>query len=711
MTPTLRVTIFHSSLDPGGLVVENPDGWDSLVTSFTRHKEFHSLIKEFKGNFSWFGLCLTTLKKIESDFGPNTIVTVMFDLTYDYGSSYNNLFEGKFKLFQLEEIIVADRENYRLNVPIIRDDFWTNFIGFLDSPVDLQAAVDLKGNVRDTIDSFVLPMPSQKIRQVYQSKPTNIADIITQPSPPNYALSATNPYAPFYLNKEIRDEITKKFNYIVAAQSTIPGENFSMDFDGDYEAIGTIYIADSFFIPVGNYSDVELNIKINDGAPIPFTRTSIIGFDGFNATEVTKFEYSDVHSLVVGDKVTLYWEYTGGSNSTFVVLYDGSTIFSGVDPQVINPDLTINGDTVFIQTSTDAYLIKNALKSIVSKVCCQDDAVLSDYLDTCAGQNAIFRGKHNRGYSFDQKPFTMSMNEWWKGADPLLFLGLGYTEVMGVKKIEVEDRAKFFDASTSINISNVEKISRRYDLEKIFSSIEFRYKKGQTESNSGLDDTQTARTWNTDMPDGTKDSTICEWLAASMPIEQSRRKRVTAGEDDRNDEDIMVVALVPDGDNWLPEFGDVFASITNLLNANFRVNVRHSATRLFRRAIAWYNGCMAFSIVGNFNFGSGEGNFSMTSQLDPADCEAVSNPDVVVDEGASFVADPDNALFVPVVYELEDVPFTFEQFQAVDAERKKCIGVSRTNVGHAPMAIIDLDWSVFKSRANILVIQRTTQGL
>lgn len=711
MTPTLRVTIFHSSLDPGGLVVENPDGWDSLVTSFTRHKEYHSLIKEFKGNFSWFGPCLSELKSIEIAFGPNTIVIVKFDLTYDYGSSYSNLFEGRFKLFQLEEILIADRENYRLNVPIIRDDFWTSFIGFLDSPIDLQGVIDLKGNVRTGINKIVLPMPSQKIRQVYQTKPTDLADQITQPQPPTFNLSAANPYAPFYLNKDIRDEITKRLNYPPGAQATIPGELFKMDFDGEYEAIGDIFIADSFFLPVGDYSDVELKIKINDDAPIAFTRTSIPGFDGFNVTEVTRFEYSDVHSLVRGDKITLYWEYTGATFTTFVVFYDNLPYFSGTDPQIANPVFTLNGNTVFVQTSTDAYLIKDALKSVVSKIACQDNAIVSDYLDTCAGRNAIFRGKHNRGYSFDQKPFTMSFNEWWKGADPLLFLGLGYTEVLGVKKIEVEDRAKFFDESTSINISNVEKISRRYDLEKIFSAIEFRYKKGQTESNSGLDDPQTARTWNTDMPDGAKDSTICEWLAASMPIEQSRRKRITAGDDDRNDEDIMVVALVPDGDDWLPEFGNVFADITNLLNPDFRINVRHSATRLFRRAIAWYQGCMAFSITGLFKFGSGEGNFSMTSQLDPSDCEAVSNPDVVVDEGASIVADPENSLFVPIVYELEDVPMTFDMFDAIDQARKKCIGVSRTSEDHAPMIIVDLDWKTFESKADIIVLQRTSQGL
>ena len=39
----------------------------------------------------------------------------------------------------------------------------------------------------------------------------------------------------------------------------------------------------------------------------------------------------------------------------------------------------------------------------------------------------------------------------------------------------------------------------------------------------------------------------------------------------------------PDGLNWLPEFGTAFNLVTNLLNPDFRINIRHSATRLFQR--------------------------------------------------------------------------------------------------------------------------------
>ena len=65
-----------------------------------------------------------------------------------------------------------------------------------------------------------------------------------------------------------------------------------------------------------------------------------------------------------------------------------------------------------------------------------------DYLATCKGRNAIFRGKHVRATISQQSNSVMSFDEW-KGADPLLFLGLSYTEVAGLEDRDHEKRAYF----------------------------------------------------------------------------------------------------------------------------------------------------------------------------------------------------------------------------------------------------------------------------
>jgi len=699
-------------------VVENPIGWDTAVISLERHKDYHSLIENFKGNFMWYGTAMETLKQIETDYGINAIVGLEIDISYKEGV-FTNLFTGQIKLPQLEEIIIADRVHYKMTAPIIRDDFWTKFINRSDSQVDLQAAIDLDGNARTAITKIVLPMPSQKIRSEL------IGSIFsTQEIPAVGVGTAPGRWLQVDNTVETVSEIKTKYGLYTAANSAEPVNIIDILWDGVYEFDFRFDVSDLDSLAVINTinpANFRFYFKKNSDALIAFTETDVVNSGDSTDPDFTSFTYNTGSlNLVAGDKLYVYGKYIGGAGDYFKLIIwgtDGLT-FTSTEGDLTYPTgaqgswITGQADTTYEETSTDAYLIKDAAESIVSKLVGQNAAVKSDYLDTCKGFNAIFRGKHVRGYDFATKQFSMSFEEWWKGANPLLFLGLGYTEVAGVKKIEIEDRAHFYDIVPAVNISNVNKLVRRYDLERIYKSIEIGYKKSLSESESGIDDPQTKRWFNTDFNSiGEKETILCEWMAASLAIERSRRNRVELGKDDRNDEEIMVVALVEDGSDWLPEFGTVFNSVTNLLNSDFRINIRHSATRLFKRAQAWFNGCMVYSDTGKFVFNRGEGNYEMTSQFDVADCEAIDDPEPVLDEGADITADTTDILFVPRIYEAESVPMAFDTYQDIVANKNKALGISRTSTGHVPMHILDLGFTIHKSEASLLLLQATEDGL
>lgn len=744
MTPLSRFTLFHSSLPAEGLVVENPIGWDTAVLSLVRHDNYYSLVKMFKGNFMWYGEGMATLKQIAKDFGPKAYVILTIDLSFKAGV-FINIFRGQPKLKQLEEIIIADRENYKMTVPIIRDDFWTKFINRSDSQVNLEGAVDIDGNARTPISKIVLPMPSQKIIQTYRGFESTGATIYQNDID-------EDEYIQIAFGEAELNELEYKYTLQTSANPDKPFNLFEARYAGDYDfeariecsikhlvgdppgdCSGTLYLTD----PTSSY--INFYIQKNEEPAILFSTTDFI-------SQSTVYEISESFSLNIGDVVRIYgvmfddsWKQndaidniliwgndnssvflttatfapTGGGGSCEVdTITFGTRNFSVAPSAETKPTwLEITGSTVAPDTTTDAFLIKDAAESIISKIVGQDAAVKSDYLDTCRGYNAIFRGKHIRGWDFATKQFSMSFDEWWKGANPLLFLGLGYTEVAGVKKIEIEDRAHFFNPTPVVNISNVNKLVRRYDLERIYKSIEVGYKDGLgSESASGIDDTQTKRFFNTDL-DGEKAIILCEWIAASLTLERSRRNRIELQKDDKNDEKIMVVALVPDGDDWLPEFGTAFNLVTNLLNSDFRINIRHSATRLFKRAQAWFNGCMLFSETGVFTFDRGEGNYEMTSQLEESDCEAVSGTEPIIDEGANIEADTEDIIFVPQIWEAEGVPLSFETYQEIDENKNNALGISRTDSDHVPMHILDLGFEIFQSKANLLLLQATTEEL
>lgn len=713
MTPQSRFTIFHSSLPVEGLVVKDPIGWDTVVLSLERHKDYHSLFQYFKGNFMWYGEAMKILKTIEKDFGINAYVRLEIDLSYKTGV-WVNIYEGKIELPQLEEVMIADKAQYKMTIPIVQDDFITKFLNRQDSQVDLQATVDLDGNARTAVNKIVLPMPSQKIRSRF--KRTINYDPPFYPSGATSVLAAALSYLMFTNSRNDLDEVEQRFDYGTQISTENPTNVskyiFKAKYDGSYN-LNTVIKYTIIFNAALN-ADVEWFYALCQSGVLTVTQ---IGTTSSIAGGIQMFENGSESvnvnfDLLAGDEVYIYGTLDVNVNATANYFPDYDT---DPGPAIVPAytSLEITASTTYKQTSTDAYLIKDAAEAIVSKLVGQNSAVKSDYLGTCKGRNAIFRGKHVRGYDFATKQFSMSFEEWWKGANPLLFLGLGYTEVAGVKKIEIENRAYFYDKVPVVNISNVNKLVRRYDLEKIYKSIEIGYKKGVgSESESGIDDPQTKRFYNTDFSSfGAKETILCEWMAASLAIERSRRNRVELSKDDRNDEEIMVVAVTPDGSDWLPEFGTAFNLVSNLLNPDFRINIRHSATRLFKRAQAWFNGCMLYSDTGVFTFNRGEGNYEMTSQLEDTDCEAVPGTEPIIDEGADIDADTNDILFVPRIYEASNVPMAFTTYQNIVANKNKALGISRTDTGHVPMHIMDLGYELFQSNATILLLQATENEL
>jgi hypothetical protein len=319
-------------------------------------------------------------------------------------------------------------------------------------------------------------------------------------------------------------------------------------------------------------------------------------------------------------------------------------------------------------------------------------------------RNALFRGKHNRGYTFSQKNMSMSMKNWWEGAEPGFNLSLGYTKQAGVDKIFIEDKSFAYNPTPVVNLSNARDLVRRYDLERLFSSIEFGFAKWSSESASGIDDHQTKKTYNTNAKTFEKDfKNLSQFFCAALAIESSRRKRVELGQDDRLDEEIMMVSVIP-GAPWTLEFDENFDAVSNLLNPTRRANLRHSPNRFFKRWQGVYNPCLRSAE--SFTFGRGEGNYDATTRLKPTDYEATANPDELVDEKENRQANGAR-LWVPEIWELSDYKMDWTTYKQIRDNKENAIGLSRTSTNFAPMFITSLDFEMFKGAANMILLQAT----
>lgn len=396
--------------------------------------------------------------------------------------------------------------------------------------------------------------------------------------------------------------------------------------------------------------------------------------------------------VVIGDLIYLYvtWgvSLAASGNTTYDFSVGDSTI-----------EFTQNSFTE--NTEVDSFLLRDAAESILSKIISRNNVMYSNYLGdetptACAANFAIMKGLHVRGYTMADKPMFMSFDDWWAGANPIFNLGLGYETIGGTEFIRIEGKSHFYDDEYSMTFSNVDGITRVYDKDKIFKSIEIGYEKWSAESASGVDDPQTKHTYNTRFKIiGKDEKVLSKFIAASLAIEQTRRNRVEFGKDWRLDEDTIIIALSNDSSPYQPELDEAFSAITGLLNSDTRYNIRLTPARNFERWKPYFNGCLQLYIPETYNFGSGEGNYDMQSTGDES-CDSgtlAENQDINVTTSFYHGAG---------AYEFQTY-MSWEDYKTVRDNRNKAIRVSNTTSNYKLCKIDVMEFDHFNSLADFTV--------
>jgi hypothetical protein len=721
--PLFRFTLNNSIA--GSLQISEPGGWDEAVLKLERNQEFHSLVEFYDQPLTFYGQSsngnggLDYIREIERSQGPDAQITILIEISQDEGVTYETVFDGLIDITSCKEV-----DFYKAEYGIIRNDFWQKFINRKSTPVNMGASTDVDGNAITSILPSTLTLTSQKIRQTFERRqestfPDNISSVSFGTT--NYLIwGNTNP---------VIDEITQRVEYGTQVSSELPttAEKYLWKFDyaGDY----AIDLNIKYYIGFGASRTYDLRwyyaYKVGGvltgltqiGATISGTAIDVTWSAGSPHTLSTTLTFSEGGAeLYIYGTLVLSSASTGGS---YFPDFDNDP---GAPFDPVYTTLTIDADTTYPNTTANAYQVLNAARSIASKITGSYPCIQSDYLlsaSGCGHNYAVTKGLYVRGYNTTDKPFYMSFDDWWKGFNPILCLGLGY--VNGADEIEIEPRSEFYDPVPVLNLDYVNNIERSWDTRLVFKTVEVGYEKWSAESGSGIDDPQTKHTYNTRFKTVGEDiKMLSKFYAASLGIEQTRRNRVEFGKDWRLDEDLMVIALQR-ADNSLPELGNgpYTGGITDLLNFATRYNVRITPARNLIRWRDFLSGCLKWYYDADglgtrlgFQFASGEGNVETSSTLASTDCEyddyAWDAPTLSlyglhsVTENSN-ITPSENYLFVPILYEFEH-PLTWEEYKAIQAYRKKAIGVSRTNSGHAPCFIMNLEYQITKGKAKFTVL-------
>ncbi len=729
MSPLFRFTLNNSILGP--LVITEPGGWDESLMKLQRNEEYHSIVEVYEQPLTFSGTSIEGNGGLEyireaEEQGPDSQISINIELSEDDGDTYSLLFNGLLKISTIHE-----HDFYVLECGVIRNDLWSKFMNRKSTPVDLSSTTDLDGGTRSAVSPFTLSLPSQKTRKNYNGYLGAGTSIYEDDI-------AVNDYIQFDFDTITISEVETKYNLSIAPNVDRPVSLIDIAEDGDYtfttkiemgivqQGGGTIPgCAGAFATAVAN-AYITVYFQINDDTPIVFTETN--HSPGFQSTE---YSYAATHTLKVGDQIRMYgimpsdaWKFPisvdsiviwgfdntaipikigtwtfGGASCLLSTVIDSTQNIAAPSGNTIPTFLTIVADTTYLDTDCEAFQIGAAAESIVSKLVGQNSVISSNYIlsSNCGAYYALTRGLNVRGYSLTDKPFTMSFDDWWAGANPVLNLGLGYNG----SNIEILKKDDFYNPIPIINFDYVNKVERSYNDKTIFKSIEIGYEKWSAESDSGVDDPQTKHTYRTRYQTSGNDIQIkSKFFAASLGIEQTRRNRAEQGKDWRLDEDVIIMALKVGVSR--PELGSDLSAVSDLLNSATRYNIRISPAWNFRRWKAFLNGGQFWYTTNeDFYFASGEGNIKMSSTRTGGDCEfpgqtAVENADI--DGGAA-----EDFLFLPIVYEFE-YPLTFEQYKLIRSNPKNAIGISRTNTGHVACFITELAYQPTHGKGKFTVI-------
>lgn len=727
----------------GSHVISDPDGWKEIKLKLERDKEYHSLVEMvelplrfYRTNDSVDG-GYDYITNIEQTQGIDALIELLIEVSEDNGVTYETFFNGLLELVTIKDI--SDAESYIVECNIVRNDFWSKFFNRKSQQVDLSGTTDLDGNSRTPLGDVTIALPSQRIRQnsnLYTPIPMVLGVLwpSTFSSPDFQVDIGEDDYIQISFPNAIIDEIEVNNNIFSAAtRDVIPYPMYTVKYSGTYTFDIQVALTEAFyssasgglheyidmkglssFSPSGTL-DIIVYIQINGDVPIEFTvsdHSAVSSGTGSSANDYwTEYNYADTLTLNAGDTIKIYGQkvtsgsfgygngaiklneqvHQLGSDSANNIQFSGGIAtlpFNGVTESYI----IIEADTTFEDSETEAFLLRDAAESILTKIVGRDQVLYSDYLgnDTpsgCAAKYAITKGLHIRGYTMADKPMTMSFDDWWDGANPIFNLGLGYEEILGTEYIRIEDKGYFYDDDYSITFSNVDKITRSYDKDKIFKSIEIGYQKWSAESASGVDDPQTKHTYNTRFKIIGKDEKILsKFFAGSLGIEQTRRNRVEFGTDWRLDEDTIILAL---SDSYTIELDDDFTPITNLLNSDTRYNIRITPARNFERWKPFFNGCIQLYIPETYDFASGEGNYDMTS----TGADTCDNGYLAENQDISVTT---NFYHGPGVYEME-VPMSWSDYKTIRDNRNKSIRVSNTTSNYKLCKIDQMEYDHFNS--------------
>lgn len=704
----------------GSLVIADPQGIQEAPITLLRNPKFKSVVSNFEIPLTYVLRAVDFLNAAK-DLGIDTLVTVLIEVSSDFGVTWETFNEGVLDLPAISTL--SNPTEYKIKLGAKKDDTWTKLINRVDTDVNVQSAIDVDGNSVPVGITPTITLTPQIIRRVCRMEMWNTTDADFADMVYSFTTSFGSDFiaAPVDLPKKVLDEIKTKNNYVGAAFKVTDPDVLYSDY-GVYELVNADEVATKYEIDfrITLAANAAYNNRIPDNDNGIFPAGSAIRMyyirvddDTPNASSGSFIPGSNAGTNGVDGRTIYFGTFTEvdirkGTRIYLITHYTNSELVDFPFDAFVVPN-DIYGDTSFINilahttaapSTTIAKRVGATFDAIIRRITGGDN-YYSDFFTTgCGAPFVNMLGLHLRGYDFTTKPYSENLAAHFAAADAIWPIGLGYEMVSGVLKVRIEEAAHFFDSSAnSINLDNINNYITSFKSDSINNGVDIGYSKWQlTAGGSLIDDPQTIHTYVPPFKRvGAKVTRLCSWVAASLLFELTRRAIDKLSETFDTDNDKFILQINESNEPKLD-----YVSATNLNDPETRYNKEITPGRNFLRAasILFVGGK---EYIGDlFRFVSGLGNFTAEIELAPDSCSGTDVATVAENQDMEITGDTLHGIDV---IRCEGYPLTWERFKLILAMPNNSIGISKTTEDHVPYFIDQVDFFFFDRKVNFTLFK------
>lgn len=699
----------------------DPKGWDNMQRTLERGLEFHGFTYSQTTDLTFFcGAGKEYLDDVYQTQGFDAIVTIIIeracgcivdqtesnDYSIDYSDDYGSEFGGACE-FEESFTGVVDYAPYfttprETSVKIIQTNDFQKVRNRIDTKIDLSSTTSIDGDALTPIANF--PYDVEFHSKIIKTESELELTEMTEESI-NDTLNITYCEIPF---TRVADEIGVLQNpyspYLVVGTSPASVQEIFLNLSDsqvtfevfiNIDFVFSIKNSEALITPTGNY-DVKLTFVHN----------------GDDITSCTSGEFLQIINTPIGTSYTnLHFSFSG----TRTVVLDANkkgflyfrleeagtaglrTFYTKIETITQN-EISLTQQSEFLGSDVKSYKIHEVGAAISQRILGRDDCFRSNIFgrtdsapntygsNGCGAFNILTNGKLIRGFPVADAPVRLSLNDFYRGLNPIYNLGMGLEKISGNYYITIDSIEHFYDDTVLFQLSNVPDIKTSIAPDYIYNNINIGYENWQTEFKNGIDEFNSKRQYSTGIKlfDNVKDL-ISQFVASGYAIELTRRKQYidTPTTDTQYDDNIFIVAVARSlGLMDDTEIDENYDSITNTINPDSSYNLRLSPARSLLRHLKSIAGTLT-KYPGRFiKFTFGEGNYKMVSDQtngsanntcdDYYNSASLAENDDIQWDSANADVTP---LWIPEYLEFT-YPITDTQFNLLRDNPYKCIEIS-----------------------------------